>query len=373
MTLWSDQPQRRLVDHLTPVSADLRDSLFRGPFTAQGHDDQFDALMALREIERGGPAPARGGVAGPARLIFWNVERLRHLDAIAHHLQALAPDVILLSEVDRGMARTGNTDRAALLSKRLALGYLTAVEFIELGLGDIHEQRDNAGQSNLHGLHGAAIFSDVTLQSPALVRLERRGNWFGLDRHEPRVGGTIAMLASVQIMGTTVLMANVHLESHETPQSRAQDLQKLLRLIEDIAPGGPVVIGGDMNTSTGSYQDRHADPLAWAARLAGDPLRLLRPQPYEPLFGALAAMGYDWQSCNLPDQPTTRYPAGSARRPAKIDWVFTRGLSVSDVAIVPTVMPDSTPASDHEGLMLTVWPDGASADENGIGHGVKTP
>ena len=55
------------------------------------------------------------GLTGSARLVFWNVERLRHLDAIAGHLQDHTPDVILLSEVDRGMARTGNTDRIAML------------------------------------------------------------------------------------------------------------------------------------------------------------------------------------------------------------------------------------------------------------------
>ena len=68
--------------------------------------------------------PCRGSLATSARLTFWNVERLRHLDAIVGHLKAHRPDVVLLSEVDRGMARTGNTDRVAMLSEKLGMGFL---------------------------------------------------------------------------------------------------------------------------------------------------------------------------------------------------------------------------------------------------------
>ena len=354
MKTWSDTPQTRLVERLKPVPAPLRAHLREGPFTFSRHDAAFDQLPALREIEKAGPAPKREGLSGAAKLIFWNVERLRHLDVIANHLQDQAADVILLSEVDRGMARTGNSDRIAMLSDRLGLGYLFAVEFVELGLGDVHEQRRHAGEVNAEGFHGAAILSDVALHAPALIRIERRGNWYGLDRHEPRIGSTIALLAWVKIDGERVLMANVHLESHETPASRGEDMLNLLAMIETLAPKGRVILGGDFNTSTGSHGERHGDPAGWAARLAAEPLRLLRPQPYEPLFAAAAALGYEWQSCNLPDQPTTRYPAGSVRPPAKIDWVFTRNLKVSNVALLPAVQPDGTPASDHEGLVVTI-------------------
>ena len=354
MTSWSNHPQTRLVERLKPVQAPLRAHLREGPFTFSRHDAAFDELPVFREIEKACPLPKREGLTGSARLVFWNVERLRHLDAIAGHLQDHTPDVILLSEVDRGMARTGNTDRIAMLSERLGIGYLFAVEFVELDLGDVHEQRFHAGEENTDGLHGAATLSDVALHAPALIRIERRGNWYGLDRHEPRIGSTIALLAWVKLDDEMVLMANVHLESHETPASRGEDMQNLLTVIETLAPKGRVVIGGDFNTSTGSHGERHGDPAGWAARLAAEPMRLLRPEPYEPLFSAAAALGYEWQSCNLPDQPTTRYPAGSTRPPAKIDWVFTRNLKASDVALLPAVQCDGTPASDHEGLLLTI-------------------
>jgi len=34
--------------------------------------------------------------------------------------------------------------------------------------------------------------------------------------------------------------------------------------------------------------------------------------------------------------------------------VFTRNLKASDVALLAAVQPDGTPASDHEGLVVTI-------------------
>ena len=115
-----------------------------------------------------------------------------------------------------------------------------------------------------------------------------------------------------------------------------------------------MILGGDFNTSTASRLERQ-DP-DWHRVIAADPMRMLRPQEYEPLFAVAADHGYGWQGCNLADQPTTRYPAGSPRIPAKIDWFFTRGLIVSDPKIIPALRKDGSPASDHEGLMVTVHP-----------------
>ena len=156
---------------------------------------------ALRQIVAGGPAPVQAKAAPTARLVFWNVERLRHLADIAATLSALKPDAMLLSEIDCGMAWFGNGDRVVQLANRLGAAYFYAVEFIELDLGDVHEQKTHAGEVNSDGFHGEAILSDVALAGPALIRLERRGNWFKLDRHEPRVGGTITLCAEITVAG----------------------------------------------------------------------------------------------------------------------------------------------------------------------------
>jgi endonuclease/exonuclease/phosphatase family metal-dependent hydrolase len=356
MTDWTLHPQTTLTPRLTPVPPDLRHNLRQGPFTKPLHDHWFDTLPTLREIETGGPAPTRAEIPHPARILFWNVERLRHLDAIAHSLQDAAPDVMLLCEIDRGMARSGNSDRVVDLSATLAAPYAFAVEFVELDLGDVHEQASHAGEENADGLHGAAILTDVSLTHPFLIRIDRRGDWFGLERTEPRVGGTIALGAVIKVQGVAVTVVNVHLESHDNPTARATDMTRLLDQVEVMAQGGPVILGGDFNTSTADRTARLADPAAWQATLAADPMRLLRPMDHEPLFAIAAARGYDWQACNVADARTNRFPKGSTRARAKIDWFFTRGLLASNPAILPAVQPDGTPSSDHEGLLVTIQP-----------------
>lgn len=354
MTDWIDRPLVGAVARLGEVPLAEREAILAGAKDEATHRAHLDRLPALRQIEVGGAAPRRGGIDASARIACWNVERLRHLDAVEATLRAAAIDVALLSEVDRGMARSGNHDCIAELAGRLGHGYLYAVEFLELDLGDVDEKRIHAGETNLAGFHGAAIASDLTLAHPFLIRLEARGDWFDGTHHEPRVGTTIALGAIVIVAGVPVVMASVHLESYCTPGTRRDDTAHLLTLIDRIAPAAPVILGGDFNTSTASHTER-ADRDAWRARLAAEPDRLIRPELHEPLFELLAANGYDWHACNVADSPTTRH-ADPNRPRAKLDWFFTRGLVATSPGIIPALRPDGTPASDHDCLVVTIAP-----------------
>ncbi len=119
---------------------------------------------------------------------------------------------MLLCEIDRGLARSANTERVADLSAAPGVGYAYAVEFVGLDLGDVHEQATHRGEVNADGLHGAAVLSDVVLGEPFLIRIDWRGDRFGLARHEPRVGGTIAVGVRIAVAGQGVVMVNVHLQ-----------------------------------------------------------------------------------------------------------------------------------------------------------------
>jgi endonuclease/exonuclease/phosphatase family metal-dependent hydrolase len=354
VTDWIDRPVVDTVARLDEVPLVEREAILAGANDEATHRAHLDRLPGLRQIEAGGAAPRRGGIAGAARVACWNVERLRHLDAVEATLRAAAIDVALLSEVDRGMARSGNRDCVAELAGRFGHGYLYAVEYLELDLGDVDEKRTHAGEINLVGFHGAAITSDAALARPFLIRVEARGEWFDGTRHEPRVGGTIALGALVDVAGVPVVMVSVHLESYCPPATRRDDLRQLLTLIDRFAPAAPVILGGDFNTSTASHAER-SDRTAWRARLAAEPDRLIRPEPYEPLFELLAANGYDWRACNVADIPTTRHTDPNRPR-AKLDWFFTRGLVASAPEIIPALRPDGTPSSDHDCLVVTIAP-----------------
>ena len=93
------------------------------------------------------------------RIAAWNAERCKYLPESAALLAGIGADVVLLSELDVGMARSGNRHTPRELARALGSGYLFGVEYVELGLGDNREKAWHAGQSNQSGLHGNGILS----------------------------------------------------------------------------------------------------------------------------------------------------------------------------------------------------------------------
>jgi len=355
MTGWVRRPCRKTVSALTDVPAGTRAAWRDGPDDGAAFRAAHDAADGLREIETGPPMPVASAAQGTLRVVAWNVERLRHLSATADLLQRAGAEISLLTEIDKGMARTGNTHRTAELSRALGQPYAYAAEFVELDLGTAAERADHAGQTNARGFHGNAVLSRVALHRPVLFRLEAEGTWFGWARGEPRVGGRIGIGGQVLLDGVAVTVVGLHLESHSDPAHRATLMARLLDLIAQYDPVAPVLIAGDVNTST----------MSWADRMSGlpaDPVRRCDVVPHEPLFALMAAHGFDWTACNVPRQPTQRFPAAETHRVAgKIDWMFTRGLHATDAEILPAVGPDGTILSDHDAVAVTIaLPTGAA-------------
>jgi len=344
----------RIVDRLEAPTLAARQRLLDAAISPAAFKQAFDGFGALHEVEQRAPRhPTRS--AGPARIAFWNAERLKYLDASIGLLDGLGADVLMLCEVDVGMARTADRHTIAALADSLEAGYVFGAEFVELGLGDLREQSRHAGQVNSAGLHGGGFVARVALHRPALVRLESSGRWFDGVFHERRVGGRIAMLARIEIDGGPVLLASAHYESHTGPADRLLQTQIMLDGIDAHAPGMPVLIGGDFNTSScGLAQKR--DHAFIGAALAVDPQRLVAPMAYEPMFELLRTRGYDWQNCNDMNAVTQRTrPDGTPTPPfGKIDWLFARGLRCSDAAVIPAVDRAGVAVSDHEVLVVSI-------------------
>ena len=124
------------------------------------------------------------------------------------------------------------------------------------------------------GFHGAATLSDLPILTPHLIRTDCDGGWFGLERAEPRISGCIARLTEVALSGQKVTLANIHFDSHGDPQSRGYALRRMLTMIEALSQDGPVVLGGDFNTSAREFPQ--SDPKASAALLAANPAQIGR-------------------------------------------------------------------------------------------------
>lgn len=346
----------RTTDRLVLPTLSERQAILEGPVTHAAFERAFASAAVLHEIEIRGPIrPLQAGAS--ARIAFWNAERLKYRAPSAALLACLGADVLMLCEVDLGMARTGNRHTTRDLADELGQGYIFGAEFVELGLGDLREQKAHAGETNAAGVHGGGFVAAVDLARPALVRLEVSGRWFDGAFDERRVGGRIAMLAEVAVGGRPVLLASVHYESHTGPADRCLQTERLLDAIEAHSPGLPVLIGGDFNTS--SFEREAKRDRAFVAReLAADPTRLVSPEKYEPMFDLLAKRGYEWEPCNVALAPTQRTrPDGTPAPPfGKIDWLFVRGLDCCDAAIVPAVDSAGVAISDHEVLAVTIAP-----------------
>lgn len=342
-----------LVPQLTHVPVAVRNAMRDGPRDSATHLRHAATVPAFGEIEIGGKASCES--AGESLTVMaWNVERLRHVDAIAATIAGQMPDVVLLSEVDKGMARSGNGHLLSRLAERLGHSYAYGVEFLELGTGNETEQAANGGAENAEGFHGNAITSAVPPLRPFLVRFDAAGAWFLPEHGQPRIGGRMALGGQVMLGDRRVTVVSVHLENRTTPAGRADQTRHLLDAIDKYDADAPVLIGGDFNTLTATYPERNDDPAAWRKRIAAEPDRLMCPDRHEPLFAIMAERGYDWRDANAFDKPTQRRAPGDLTPAGHIDWFFTRGLSASAPATLPAVLPDGSPSADHEALVVTV-------------------
>jgi endonuclease/exonuclease/phosphatase family metal-dependent hydrolase len=330
----------RTTDRLVAPTAAWRQAADAAP--ANAHATLFEASGCLDVVEHASP-PLPPVAGDRLRVLAWNAERLKYLGASIDRLRRLDPDVLLLTELDRGMARSGNRDTPAELSVALGMAHVFAAEYIELGLGDARERAWHAGETNRDGLHGNAILSRLPIERAAMSRLDRDGTWFQGERNgERRIGGRNAAIA--EIGGVTFVA--VHLESHSDLAHRAAQTRILLDDLRAFAGTGPAVIGGDFNTAV----------VAHDAKGTAAPDQLLDPVPHEPLFAVMAEHGFAWEGCNTLGFATQRTrPDGTPRPPfGRIDWLFTRGLAATDPATLPATDPSGSALSDHEILAVTI-------------------
>ncbi|MCG8511895.1 MAG: endonuclease/exonuclease/phosphatase [Rhodospirillales bacterium] len=343
---------------LPSVPQAVRDEILVADASPRAHRERMASLAVFGMVEVQPPPKPGTDLGGTARIAFWNSERGRHPDLSADLMKRSGADVFLLGELDIGMARTDQRHTARDLAARLDHGYAYGVEYLELGLGDRHEQRELAGLRNSEGLHGAAILAPVTLRRPALLRLEADGDWFNGDRGERRIGGRIAVLATIALGRGELVLASVHLESHTNPEHRARQMRVLLDGVEMYAAGLPVVIGGDFNSKSIPRDDAQ-DPETFARHMREAPERLVDPVPFEPLFDVAAAAGYDWRRSNAPGVTTRVWRTDKKdQSTSKLDWMFTRGVEVSHPAIHAAVDCTGRAVSDHDLLAVTITPQG---------------
>lgn len=290
--------------------------------TPAAHDAHCAGIQALNAVEFVPPPPAP--LDFPIRVAAWNLERC--LDPAGSAAALAGRDLVLLSEMDDGMARTGQAHTTAEVAARLGMGYAYAVEFLELGLGSPIEHEFCSDDHNTRGFHGNALLARAGLSAVFALRLWGRRQWF-LDAEQPRLGERVAVGGVLATEAGPIVVVSTHFESACGPEHRAAQAEGLFAALEAEFPGLPVLIGGDLNTGNcpgGDWRD-------------------------EGLFDLARAAGYTVHGG--PEEATTTRPSRLTRFPdrvMKLDWFLARGLNLSEVRICPALDPAGVPLSDHE-------------------------
>jgi endonuclease/exonuclease/phosphatase family metal-dependent hydrolase len=187
------------------------------------------------------------------RVLAWNIERgtqfEAQLQAFRSHPYLRTCDVLLITEADAGMARSGNRMVAEALARELAMAQVFAPCYIALGKGSGVE-RQVAGDNTL-GLHGNAILSRYPIRDIRVIPLDN-----GVDKvahREKRLGRQAAVAARIDFPNLPLYAVSVHLDAQSTQRHRREQMGCVL---DTLAPGLPVILGGDWNTST--YDSSHA-------------------------------------------------------------------------------------------------------------------
>ena len=174
------------------------------------------------------------------------------------HKDLKGAPIVLLNEIDIGMARTGNKNVARELAKCMHMNYAYGAEFYERTLGQPHEKAKlNKSAANTHALRGNMILSTLPLRDEVLLRLPGTSAYWGKGGFdgEYRDGDRNAIVASVPILcdpeGRTewIDVVSTHLDAFvkkEYNQASAQRIHQLLLSRKRSTR----IIGGDMGSHT---------------------------------------------------------------------------------------------------------------------------
>lgn len=323
------------------------------------------------------------------RATAWNIERGIRLDSIIRvlreHTALRGSDLLLLTELDYGMARTENRNVAREIAESLEMNYVFAPCYLALTKGSGLEVEVRG--ENTQALHGNALFSKHPLTNAHAIALPN-----GKDKmrgKEKRLGNQKAIIADVDHPLGQFRAVTLHLDAHSTQRHRHLQMRILLDHLEKLTPPLPVIIGGDWNTST--YNSRRA-----AYSIAGFFRRVLmgvrhvinNHYPYPDrwfergLFRELEKRGYNYRDLNEAGAGTLHYDVQNlavntnmgdwipawcfwfinwalkeheGRCSLKLDWFAGRDIFVAP-GMQPKVIGDlrdsDGPLSDHDAIVL---------------------
>ncbi len=319
--------------------------------------------------------------------LAWNIERGNIfegiVDALMNHEHLKDRDVLLLTELDHGMARSRNRFVAREIAQMLKLNYAFAPVYIALQKGSGVEAL--AEGENTNSIHGLSMFSRYPMRNAHAVDLPN-----GKDKmwgKEKRLGYLRALVADIEHPAGTFRAVTTHLDAHCSRAHRHLQIKMVLDHLDTLAPL-PTVIGGDWNTTTFNSQNSTRAILGYWRRVMMGPKRVVTkhfpfPDQYfeRNLFSELERRGFNYRDLNEHGAGTLHYDVESiekntnlrdwvpewcfpfifwaARRvggrvSGRLDWFAGRGIvPVGNPLTIGNLTDESgTPLSDHDAIGL---------------------
>jgi len=262
------------------------------------------------------------------KALAWNIERGivfgGILDALQNHEDLKDKDLLLLTELDHGMARSGNRYVAQEIAKTLNLNYAFAPVYIALQKGSGVEAAMDG--ENTKSIHGLAMFSKWPMRNVHAIPLPN-----GKDKmwgKEKRLGSLRALFADIDHPLGTFRAVTVHLDAHCSRAHRQMQVRLILDHLDSL-PELPTLIGGDWNTTTFNSQSSTRAIMGYWRRVFMGPKNVARnhlPHPErffeKPLFDMLERRGYNFRDLNNIGEGTLHYHVESIEKNTNLrDWV----------------------------------------------------
>lgn len=394
---------KELVSLCQEASAHLAKDPLQGPVVKRlRHDARLRALSQWIEArlhtvgEVYSPeAPPPEARSHPLKAVTWNIERGKRfealLSALRTHEDLKDADLYFLTEVDWGMARSGNRNVAAELAQALGLYGYFAPSYFNFTNGHGSE-RHGDGHNSL-GLHGKAILSRYPLED---LRASVMTNAIDkLASKEARIGQKRSLIGSLTREGRRLNLACIHLDAFSSPRMRARQMQEALAPLMSASGGcngDPVVIAGDWNTNTINSSSGRSMLLSLMRQLllTGPRRMVVNHHPFPEkkydrrLFKRLQRLGFDYASLNemgvgtydlvnndmeLGQMAMDQFPVwilkwinrlvekSGGLVSLKLDWFAGRNVTVIDKKVIRLTPGKDYPLndrpSDHHPVILT--------------------
>ncbi|MBA3633675.1 MAG: endonuclease/exonuclease/phosphatase family protein [Acidobacteria bacterium] len=325
------------------------------------------------------------------RALAWNIERGSRFDGIVNvlknHEKLKDKNLLLLTELDYGMARSGNRFVARDLAKELEMNCAFAPIYIALQKGSGVEA--NVEGENTKSLHGLAMFSKFPMKNVHAVALPN-----GKDKmqgKEKRLGFLRALVADIEHPCGVFRAVTVHLDAHSSRKHRHLQMKIVLDHL-DALPNLPTIVGGDWNTTTYNAQTANRAILGYFRRVLMGVKTVVKnhyphPDRYfeKDLFREIEKRGFDYKNLNEIGTGTLHYDMENAayntnlgdwvprwcfpfifwaakqvggRVSARLDWFAGKGIEAigKPNTIGNLFDAENIPLSDHDAITLDFVP-----------------